>query len=72
MKMARNGVATTMKAFSDKPIEDIAGLGKSAFFVPGINQLNVFIGDDKFVVITTPGRAEGRETAIALAKKLGA
>jgi hypothetical protein len=72
MKLARNGVAATMKAFSDKPLEDIAGLGKSAFFVPGINQLNVFIGDDKFAVITTPGRAEGRETAIALARKIGA
>lgn len=72
IKMARDGVAASMKAFSDKPVEDIPGVGKAAFFVPGINQLNVFIGDDKFVVITTPGREEGRATALALAKKLGA
>ena len=72
IKATRSTTEQTMKAFSDKKIEDIPGLGKAAFFVPGINQLNVFIGEDKFAVITTPGGAAGREQAIALAKKIGA
>ena len=48
----RQATAASMKAFSDKPIEDIRGLGKAAFFVPGINQMNVFLDDERFVILT--------------------
>ncbi|MES2055106.1 MAG: hypothetical protein V4564_04130 [Pseudomonadota bacterium] len=74
MNAAKNATAASIKAFSDKPVEDIAGLGKKAFFVPGINQLNVFIGEDKFVIITlaSADNASAKGIAIALAKKIGA
>lgn len=74
MNAAKNATAASIKAFSDKPVEDIAGLGKKAFFVPGINQLNVFIGEDRFVIITlaSADNAHAKDIAVALAKKVGA
>jgi hypothetical protein len=74
MNAAKNATAASIKAFSDKPVEDIAGLGKKAFFVPGINQLNVFIGEDKFVIITlaSADNATAKDIAAGLAKKVGA
>ena len=52
IKLARNATQASVSAFTDKKIEDIPGLGKAAFFVPGINQLNVFIDDRRFVILT--------------------
>ncbi len=74
MKGARDAMAKTLKAFSDKQIEDVAGLGKAAFWVPGINQLNVFIGSDKFVILTIGSAPDdkARDIAIGLARKAGA
>ena len=74
MKAARNATAAAMKAFSDKPVEDVPGVGKSAFFVPGVNQLNAFIGDDKFIIITLTSAPndKAKDMAIALARKAGA
>lgn len=66
--------ASAVKAFSDKPVEDIPGLGKAAFFVPGINQLNVFFDDARMAMITVekvPDGASGKDIAIALAKQAG-
>jgi hypothetical protein len=72
---ARQAAASALKAMSDEPLEDIPDLGKAAFFVPGINQLQVFIDDSRMVIIT-PGRvpdgATGKDVAIALARKVGA
>lgn len=72
---AKSAMVATMKAFSDKQIEDVPGLGKAAFFAPGIDQLNVFIDDARMITVTVrkiPDGANGKDIAIALAKKAGA
>ncbi len=73
--MARSSTAATMKAFSSVPLEDVPGLGKAAFLAPNINQLNVFIDDARMIVVTVekvPDGAQGKDLAVALAKKAGA
>lgn len=68
----RKATESALKAFSEKSIEDVPGLGKAAFFVPGINQMNVFLDDERFVVVTV-GTAPGdraRDIAIDLARKV--
>src|SRR6218665_2170374 len=73
--MARSATAAAMKAFSDKPLEDIPGLGKAAFLAPKIDQLSVFIDDARMIVVTAekvPDGASGKDIVIALAKKAGA
>lgn len=52
MAQARQATASAMKAFSSKAVEDVPGLGRLAFFVPGINQMNVFLDEKRFVVLT--------------------
>jgi hypothetical protein len=69
----RSTMASTIKAFSDKPIEDVPNVGKAAFFVPKINQFNVFLDDARMVIITLPSApdATAKDQAIALAGKAG-
>jgi hypothetical protein len=68
---ARTTVAETVKAFTDRPVEDVAGLGKAAFFVPKINQLNVFLDDARMVMITISSApdATAKDQAVAIARK---
>jgi hypothetical protein len=68
---ARSVTGESVKAFSDKPVEDVPGVGKAAFFVPKINQFNVFLDDARMVIITLPSApdAEAKDRAIALAAK---
>jgi len=56
-----------------KTVEDVPNLGKAAFFVPGINQMNVYIDDEKFVILTISSAPNetARATAINLVKKIG-
>lgn len=70
--LARKATQESLAAFTDKKVEDIPGLGKSAFFVPGINQLNVFIDDKRFAILTISSapNATAKETAVALFAKL--
>ena len=71
----RATTAAAVKAFSDTPVEDIPGLGKAAFFVPGINQLTVFFDDARMIVLAVekaPDGAAGKDIALALARKVGA
>lgn len=68
IKMTRNATQESVSAFTDKKVEDIPGLGKAAFFVPGINQLNVFIDDKRFVILTISSAPN--VTAKATAAKL--
>ncbi|MEJ5976829.1 hypothetical protein WG901_09305 [Novosphingobium sp. PS1R-30] len=71
---ARSTSEATLKAFG-KTLEDVPGLGKAAFFAPGIDQLTVFIDDARMIVVTAqkvPDGAAGKDVAIALAKKAGA
>lgn len=49
--MARKTMQEAVSAFG-KTIEDVPGLGISATFVPGINQLNVYLDDKRFVILT--------------------
>lgn len=68
----REATQSATSAFSDKPVEDVPGLGKAAFFVPGINQLNVFLDDRRFVILTvgTAPRDRARDVAMNLIGEL--
>lgn len=70
--LARNGTQQTIDAFGGGKIEDLTGLGKSAFWVGKIQSLNVFIGEDRFAIITLPDSPAAKDQAIAIAKRLGA
>jgi hypothetical protein len=70
--MARSGTQQTIDAFGGGKIEDIPGLGKAAFWVGKIDALNVFIGEDRFAIITLPASDAAKDQAIAIAKRLGA
>ena len=73
--IAREAAASALKAMSDEPLEDIHGLGKAAFFVPTINQLQVFIDDARMIVVTSsrvPSGTSAKDIAVALAHKAGA
>ena len=73
--MARSTTEASMKAFSSVPLEDVPGLGKAAFLAPNISQLNVFIDDARMIVVTVekvPDGAQGKDLAVALARKAGA
>ena len=72
IKQTRETTEKTMAAFSDKKIEDVAGLGKAAFFVPGINQLNVFLDDSRFIILTVGSvpNATAKDVAVGLARKI--
>ena len=72
IKLARNATQESVSAFTDKKVEDVPGLGKAAFFVPGINQLNVFIDDKRFVILTISSAANdtAKDTAIKLIKDI--
>lgn len=72
IKLARNATQEAVSAFTDKKVEDIAGMGKAAFFVPGINQLNVFIDDKRFVILTISSapNESAKATAVDLFAKI--
>ncbi len=72
--IARKGTQETLAAFGDATIEDVDGLGKAAFYVPRVSQMNVFIDDDKFVILTlgTAPAATAKATAVELVGKIGA
>ena len=73
--MARSSTAATMKAFSSVPLEDVPGLGKAAFLAPNVSQLNVFIDEARMIIVTiekVPDGAQGKDVAVAMAKKAGA
>jgi len=61
----RKATAAAVSAFSDKPVEDVPGLGKAAFFVPGINQMNVFLDERRFVILTIGSAPRDRAKDIA-------
>lgn len=62
---ARKTTESAMRAFSDKALEDIPDLGKAAFFVPGINQMNVFLDDQRFLILTLGTAPDDRARDIA-------
>lgn len=70
--LARKATQEAVAAFTDKKVEDVPGLGKAAFFVPGINQLNVFIDDKRFVILTisSAANATAKATAVDLFDKI--
>lgn len=67
----RNTLQQTVKAFGGS-VEIIGDLGKAAFWVDLTNSLNVYIGEDKFLIINTPSGPDAKSQAINVAKKLGA
>ena len=71
MTAALNTSRQSAEAFGGTA-EPVEGLGKSAFWIGKIDAMNVFIGDDKFAIITLPSSPSSKEQAIALARQLGA
>jgi hypothetical protein len=71
ISMARNAIQETTKAFG-KSVEDVQGAGIAAIFVPGINQMNVYLDDKRFVMLTISSAPNNsaKATAIALVKKI--
>lgn len=71
---AHAATAASVKAFTDKPVEEIAGLGKAAYFVPGINQLHVYYDASRSIVLSLPRLPEGvngKDVAVELARQAG-
>jgi hypothetical protein len=68
---ARNSAQQSAKAFGGV-VDTIEGVGKAAFWIGKIDSLNVFIGQDKFMIFNAPSGPAAKKTAIALARKLGA
>ncbi|MBY8826341.1 hypothetical protein [Sphingomonas colocasiae] len=66
MAQARKATASAMSAFTSKPVEDVPGLGKLAFFVPGINQMNVFLDEKRFIVLTIGTAPNDKAKALAV------
>lgn len=71
MAAALNTSKQSVEAFGGT-VEPIEGLGKSAFWIGKIDAMNVFIGNDKFAIITLPSSPSSKEQATALARELGA
>jgi len=71
MTTALNTSKQAAEAFGGS-VEAVAGLGKSAFWIGKIDAMNVFIGDDKFAIITLPSSPSSKEQATKLARDLGA
>lgn len=71
INLTRNSLQQTVKAFGGE-VETIDGLGKAAFWDGMGKSLNVFIGEDKFAIITMPSSVEAKDRAVMLARKLGA
>ena len=65
----RSVMADTLKAAGGPQVEDLSGVGKAAFFVPKINQLDVFLDDARMLVLTLPtslDAADAKEKGLAL------
>ena len=62
----------SLSFFNRGHVETVGGLGKAAFWAAMTKSLNVFIGEDKFAIITVPASDASKEQAVALAHKLGA
>ena len=71
INLTRNGLEQTLKGFGGH-VETVGGLGKAAFWAAMTKSLNVFVGEDKFAIITVPASDASKEQAVALAHKLGA
>lgn len=71
INLTRNGMDQALKGFGGS-VEDIDELGKAAFWAGMANSLNVFIGEDKFAIITMPAGPSAKDQAITIAHKLGA
>lgn len=71
INLARNGAKQTIEAFGGT-IDNVDGLGKAAFWIGKTDTMNIFIGEDKFAVITMPHSPSSKEQATTLAHQLGA
>lgn len=72
MAQTRKATASAMSAFSSKAVEDVPGLGRLAFFVPGINQMSVFLDEKRFVILTigTAPQDKAKDLATQLVKDI--
>lgn len=71
MKQTRDAVAST----GGGAVEDVAGLGKHAFWIERSRQLHVFIGEDRYIYFTAfrpPDGVDIKQAMINLARRVGA
>lgn len=71
INLTRTGLEQALKGFGGH-VETIDSLGKAAFWAGMTKSLNLFIGEDKFAIITLPASASAKEQAVAIAHMLGA
>jgi len=64
--LARKSTEQALAAFGKAKVEDIDGLGKAAFYVPAVKQMNVFLDDDKFVVLTLSSLPADKAKTVAM------
>lgn len=70
--VTRKGTEQTIAAFSDEKVEEVPGLGIAAFFVPRVNQMNVYLDSKRFLILTVDtAPAETANTiAVDLARQI--
>lgn len=68
MKKARDEVVAMVG-----PVTEVTGVGKSAFWIPSLRQLVVFLGDDRYFNLTMPaklGDKDPKTLALGLATRV--
>ena len=68
MKKARDEVAAMAG-----PVTEVGGVGKSAFWIPSLRQLVVFLGEDRYFNVTMPaklGDKDPKTLALGLATRV--
>lgn len=68
MKKARDEVVAMLG-----PVTEVTGVGKSAFWIPSLRQLVVFLGEDRYFNVTMPakvGDKDPKTLALGLATRI--
>lgn len=68
MKKARDEVVAMAG-----PVTEVSGVGKSAFWIPSLRQLVVFLGEDRYYNLTMPEKLGGKDPktlALGLATRI--
>jgi hypothetical protein len=72
---AKSTMNATLKGFGKGPVEDVPGLGISAFVAPGLDQLSVYLDESRMIIVSprkVPDGMSGKDAAVELARKAGA
>lgn len=60
--------------YAEVPPQDVPGVGRAAFWLHDVNQLQFFLGEDRYAYVSLPSDdpIRGRLAAVALARRVGA